>query len=106
MSSISFGDTVRIRATGETERLGLAGQTGTVYGLTTPSVTGVQVIGSIAKDRALVVNLEGKNDPLWFDPELVEFLNHTPGTTITIGGRSYIRDVDGEWIDEYGQAKR
>lgn len=100
MSTISFGDTVRIRATAETERLGWAGRTGMVYGWTTPSVTSVQVIGGIAKRRALAVKLEGQNDSLWFDPDLVEFVDHTPGTTARVGGRSFKRNADGEWIED------
>jgi hypothetical protein len=100
LSTISFGDTVRIRSTAETERLGLAGRTGLVYGLTTPSVTSVQVIGSVANDRALAVKLEVQCDPLWFDPDLVEFVDHTPGTTVRIGSQGFTRSVGGEWIED------
>jgi hypothetical protein len=100
MSAISFGDTVRIRATAETERLSLSERTGTVYGWTTPSVTGVPVIGSIEKDSALAVKLEGQNDPLWFDPDLVEFVNHSPGTTATVGNRGFKRNAEGKWIED------
>jgi hypothetical protein len=102
MSKISFGDTVRIRATAETERLGCARLTGMVYGFTTPSDTGVQVIGSIAKDRALAVKLEGRDDSLWFDYDLVEFVDHTPGTAMRVGSRSFKRNADGEWIEDAG----
>ena len=98
MSSISLGDTVRIRSTSDTERLGFAGRTGMVYGTTTPSDTAVEVIGSRSIDRALAVQLEGEKAPLWFDPSLVEFLNHTAGTTITIGTKTMRRDANGEWI--------
>jgi len=100
MSIIGFGDTVRIRTTVETERLGLAGQTGMVYGWTTPSDTGVQVIGSIVSDRALAVKLEGQHDSLWFDPDLVEFVDHTPGTTVRVGNRTLTRNAGGEWIED------
>lgn len=99
MSAIGFGDTVRVRTTVEMERLGWAGRVGMVYGSTTPSVTGVQVVGSTANDRALAVKLEGQNDPLWFDPNLVELVDHTPGTTITIGSRSFTRGANGEWME-------
>jgi hypothetical protein len=100
MSAISFGDTVRIRTTIETERLGLAGKTGMVYGWTTPSDTCVQVIGSLAGDRALAVKLEGQNDSLWFDLDLVEFVDHTPGTTARVGSKGFKRNADGEWIED------
>jgi len=42
--SISFGDRVRVRATPATEAAGLLGLVGDVYGETTPSVTGVQIV--------------------------------------------------------------
>jgi hypothetical protein len=100
MTTIGFGDTVRIRSTVETERLGLAGRTGLVHGLTTPSVTSVQVIGSVANDRALAVKLEVQPDPLWFDPDLVEFVDHAPGTAVKIGNRSFTRGAGGEWIED------
>lgn len=44
-SNISFGDNVRVRSTLETEALGMAGHVGQVYGETTPSVTGMAVVG-------------------------------------------------------------
>ena len=100
MSTISFGDTVRIRATVETERLGLSDRTGILYGWTTPSVTGVQVIGWNANDRALAVQIHGQNDQFWFDPDLVEFVDHTPGTEASVGGKSFKRSADGEWVEE------
>jgi hypothetical protein len=100
MSAIGFGDTVRIRTTVETESLGLAGRTGLVYGFTTPSDTGVQVVGSVAKDIALSVKIDGKDEPLWLDPDLVEFVDHTPGATVRIGHRSCMRGADGEWNED------
>jgi hypothetical protein len=75
----------------------LAGRTGLVDGLTTPSVTSVQVIGSVANDRALAVKLESEPDPLWFDPHLVELVAHAPGTTFRIGNKSMTRGAGGEW---------
>ena len=50
--SISFGDHVRIRSTESTVDLGLAGLVGQVDGETTPSVTGVDVIGEMTADCA------------------------------------------------------
>jgi hypothetical protein len=100
MSKISFGDTVRIRTTAETERLGLGGRSGLVYGWTTPSDTGVQVIGSVANDRALSVKIEDRDEPLWLDPDLLELVDHTLGTTARIGDRSYTRSAEGEWIED------
>jgi hypothetical protein len=100
MCSLSFGDTVRIRATPSTEELGLAGLTGVVYGWTTPSVTGVQVIGAARKNIAVSIQIDDHRDPLWLDPDLVEFVDHNPGTAVSIGKRSYTRGPDGEWIED------
>ena len=44
-SRISEGDKVRIRSEKATASKGVAGKTGIVHGHTTPSVTGVEVIG-------------------------------------------------------------
>lgn len=75
------------------------GRTGRVYGWTTPSDTGVQVIGSVTNDRALSVKIEGQNEPLWLDPDLLEFVDHAPATTARIGNTSFTRSADGEWIE-------
>ena len=100
MTTISFGDTVRIRATAETEHLGLSGRTGLVQGWTTPSVTGVEVVGDVVHDRALSVKVEGRDDALWLDPDLAEFVDHTAGLAGKFGNRSYRRGISGEWIED------
>jgi hypothetical protein len=56
--------TVRIRTAIEMEQFGLAGRTGLVYGLTTSSVTSLQVMGGVANERALAVKLENEPEPL------------------------------------------
>ena len=57
--AISFGDHVRVLASKETESLGLSGKSGQVYGETTPSSTGVKVIGNTEGDYAINVSFEG-----------------------------------------------
>ena len=94
---ITFGDKVRIRSTEETRNLRIAGLHGMVQGRTTPSVTGVGVIGQSARDLAICVLLDGKATQLWFAQELLEFVDHAPGTTVEIAGRKLIRDEHGEW---------
>lgn len=98
----SFGDNVRIRATKETEDAGVAGLEGQVHGETTPSVTGVFVIGAGADDHALHVHFEGRSETLWFAPELVEFLDHAPGAEIRLTGvdKKWTRTKDGAWQEE------
>jgi len=94
---ITFGDKVRIRSTDATEARGVAGQTGIAYGYTTPSVTGVEVIGNPSEDYAVSVGIEGLNEQFWFAEDLLEFVNHGAGTTMEVGGRRFIRDEHGEW---------
>lgn len=96
-SRFTLGDIVRIRSTDVTESLGVAGQTGMVYGYTTPSVTKVDAVGNPAEDYAISVGIEGRNQQFWFAVDLLEFVNHGTGTTMTIGGCLFIRDERGEW---------
>jgi len=70
--AITFGDNVRVRATPDTEARGVAGLVGQVYGETTPSVTGVSVIGHLTRDYAVNVHFEGKKETFWFVSELLE----------------------------------
>jgi hypothetical protein len=97
--AISFGDNVRVTSTPLTVSLGLAGLTGAVYGETTPSVTGVEVIGGVAADYAINVQLDGRDESLWFAPELLEFVDHAPGTEIVIGNKRMVRSASGEWVE-------
>ncbi len=98
---IDFGDTVRVRDLPETRAKGLAGLTGQVYGLTTPSMTGVEVIGSPSEDFAVNVHFEGRGSS-WFAGELLEFVDHAPGTRLRINGtaRSWVRTKDGSWTKQ------
>jgi hypothetical protein len=98
---LSFGDNVRVRQTPETTPLGLAGETGQVQGVTTPSVTGVDVVGGVHDDCAIAVELLGRGPAIWFSPELLEFIDHAPGTVITLNGvaKKWTRTSDGTWIE-------
>jgi hypothetical protein len=95
---LSFGDNVRVRATPVTESHRVAGLTGVVHGWTTPSVTGVTVIGGAEQDYAVVVHFELHED-LWFAPELLELLNHGPGQEVRVGQKRWIRSEAGAWIE-------
>src|SRR5215475_4770270 len=70
-----FGDRVRIVATPETERAGLARLAGNVLGETKPSVSGVPVIGGAGDDFALQVQLDGRGESHWFTLDLVRFVD-------------------------------
>jgi len=102
----SFGDNVRIVTTPLTAARGLAGAAGAVYGETTPSVTKVDVIGVLTSDYGLNVYFADRHEGFWFAPELVEFVDHAPGSTMSLdlpGGRkTWRRTADGEWIEETG----
>ena len=88
---------VRIRITPATEAAGVAGPIGNVAGFTTPSMTGVEVIGEVKDDLAFSVMFNSPQVQLWFAPELLEFVDHAPGLEIQIGKTKLIRRADGGW---------
>ncbi|MDH7976113.1 hypothetical protein QH494_28390 [Sphingomonas sp. AR_OL41] len=94
-----FADRVRIKPTEETERLGLAGREGQVFGWTTPSSTGVTVIGEMRDDSAVNVHFDDLNASFWFPEELIEMIDHGAGTTISLDGQdvAWVRKADGSW---------
>jgi hypothetical protein len=98
---LSFGDNVRVRSTPETESRSIAGLRGQIYGETTPSVTGIAVVGTLQSDYAINVQFVDRQDSVWIAPELVEFLDHGAGTEITLEGvqKKWTRGSSGEWIE-------
>ncbi len=94
---VSFGDNVRVVESKQTRELGISGLIGQVYGETTPSVTGVEVIGELTSDAAINVYFEDLQRDFWLSPDLVELVDHAPGTTISIGDKELVRTEDGEW---------
>lgn len=101
MGQLSFGDNVRVLTTPETAERGLAGLTGQIRGVTTPSVTNVEVIGGVLENCAFAVEIQGQSAALWFSPNLLELVDHAPGTEITIKGvaKKWTRAADGSWIE-------
>lgn len=97
--SAGFGDNVRIKIAPATEAVGIAGRSGIATGMTTPSVTGVSVVGEITDDCAISVMFEDPGQQVWLAPELVEFVDHAPGTTITLKGvpQIWTRGSKGKW---------
>ncbi|MCL4524150.1 MAG: hypothetical protein M1453_06515 [Acidobacteria bacterium] len=100
-TQIAFGDTVRVRSTALTEGRGLARRVGRVFGETTPSITGVDVIGGSGADYAINVFFEDRNQAYWFAASLLEFVDHAPGTEITLEGvpKKWVRTEAGEWLE-------
>src|SRR5215813_12577642 len=91
-TAVSFGDNARIRSTTLTEKLGFADLRGNVHGQTTPSVTGVEVVGQPQSDYAIYVFFEDRKEGFWFAPDLVVLIDQAPGTEITLQG------VPKKWI--------
>jgi hypothetical protein len=98
---ISFGDNVRVLRTSETDRLGIAGRLGNVYGETTPSNTEVEVVGELTRDYALNVYFDDVDQSFWLAPELLEFVDHAPGTEAWLEGSptKSVRQPDGTWLE-------
>ncbi len=96
---ISFGDRVQIKSTPETVDANIAGLEGDVYGFTTPSVTGVEVIGGAPDDHAVNVCLKTDGRTLWLRPDLVEFVHCNPGTEMVVGNIKSVRQSDGSWVE-------
>ena len=95
--AISFGDNVRVRDTSATRAAGVSGLVGQVHGFTTPSVTGIDVIGDLKEDYAIGVYFEEVGKALFFVPDLLEFIDHSAGTDVKIDGTEWIRTEDGDW---------
>src|SRR5262245_7245620 len=95
-------DRVRVRTTSVTEAAGLAGCTGQIYGETVPSTSGVgpgEIMGELKDDYAVNVHFKELNKSVWFTRDLLEFVDHAPGTEVNIGGRKRVRTETGEWIE-------
>jgi hypothetical protein len=97
--TISFGDNVRVRSDPATTALGIDGLVGQVYGETMPSKIDVNVIGQLETDHAFNVYIQARNQAYWFAPELLELVDHAPGTEITIDGvpKKFVRSANGDW---------
>ena len=98
MQRAELGDTVRIARTVDTIASGHADREGTCYGFTTPSVTGVTVIGDRGNDDALNVGFEDDTSA-WFDASLVVFLDINPGQIARVGNTTFVREPSGQWVE-------
>jgi hypothetical protein len=98
----TFGNQVRIKSSPETDKMGLTGKVGKVYGETTPSVMDFEIIGSPKRDYALNVYFEDLKESFWFDEELLEQLDNAVGSTITLDGinKQWTKDENGMWNEE------
>ena len=106
-SMTGFADRVRIKRTEETERLGLAGREGQVFGHTTPSVTEVAVVGALSEDYAINVHFDELDEGFWFAENLVELVDHAAGTVISLEGQDteWVRLPNGGWQEKSSLSK-
>ena len=69
--------------------------------MTTPSVTGVEVVGGAANDVALNVHFEEQTvHDAWFAPELVALVDRAAGSRATVGDQAFVKADDGTWVPE------
>ncbi len=94
-----FGDRVRVKESPETRAAGIAGLEGDIYGVTTPSVTNVEVVGGAPDDCAFNVSFESRKETFWIRPDLVEVLHHNAGMEMVVGNIRAVRQPDGNWIE-------
>jgi hypothetical protein len=92
-----IGDNVKIVRSELTANLGHADRSGVFYGFTTPSVTGVAVVGEMTDDLAFVVGFDDDTE-VWFSPDLVELVDHAPGIRSTVGDQEFVKGDDGDWV--------
>ncbi|WP_417888079.1 hypothetical protein [Zunongwangia sp.] len=98
----SFGNKVKIKKTPATEMTGFARKIGEIYGHTTPTLTGVEVIGQSDKDFAINVYFEDIKEGFWFDENLIEELDKGEGSEFTLDGinKKWTKNSDGKWIEK------
>jgi hypothetical protein len=99
--NITFGDNVKVLSSPETDAISISGKVGQVSGETTPSVTGVEVIGEVNDDFALNVSIEGYDETYWLSTDLLEFIDHAEGTEMVVGNVRAVRRADGCWEESY-----
>jgi hypothetical protein len=72
--TISFGDTVKVLNSNQTDEAGLSSKTGEVLGETSPSSTGVTYFGDAKDDYVINVEFTDINEEYWFTPDLLELV--------------------------------
>lgn len=93
-----LGDTVLIVESPDTIAGGYAGRSGTCYGFTTPSVTGVDVVGEPVDDHAFNVGFDDGTSA-WFQPSLVAVVDVNAGQVAVVGDKRFVRAPNGDWME-------
>jgi hypothetical protein len=96
---ITEWDNVRVIKAPATVAAGIVGRVGQVRGFTTPSATGVDVVGP-HHDFAFGVVFDDDPDEnvFWLPPRLLELVDHAPATELRVGGKVGVRQADGQWV--------
>lgn len=97
---LSMFDRVIIRTVPETTIIELAGSIGQVLGYTQPSSSGAtDIIGGAPGDFAINVFFESLDSGFWFNPELIEFADHSSVTELALpeAGITWLPDAHGQW---------
>jgi hypothetical protein len=77
---------------------GYSGRFGQCWGFTTPSATGIEVVGGPVEDIALNIHCDDEAvADAFFRPGDLELLDHDPGLEIQIGETHLVRDDEGGW---------
>jgi hypothetical protein len=60
------------------------------------------VIGELEGDHAINVQFKETDAGVWFDPRLLQFVDHGAGQEITLDGvdKKWMRNQSGEWIEQ------
>lgn len=90
-----IGHRVRVIKVPQTESSGIAGRIGSLAGFTTPSQTGVEIIGEADHDTAFNVRFQNPDGNAWLPPEYLEFINRTSALEIDIYGKRWSWRADG-----------
>jgi hypothetical protein len=97
-SPFQFGGRVRVRSTPLTVAAGVADRVGMIFGQTTPSQTGVDVLGDSTDDFAVNVSFDDPKKVLWFGEGLLELVEAAPEMEVTVvDGVLHVDFKDGEY---------
>jgi hypothetical protein len=97
----AFGDIVRVSENVHTVQAGIAGLEGVVHGFTTPSATGIRVVGQLEEDFAINVYIEALSQGFWLDPAYVELVSRPDVLKFGVAGKTIrvTRTADG-YVEE------
>jgi len=93
-----IGDHVKVADRAPTRELGIANASGIVFGLTTPSSTGIAITGAQVDDFGVNVWIPTQQKAMWLGEELLSFVSHGAGGVMKWGDVTFVRTGAGRWI--------